>query len=129
MVYNIPESSFRFYVLDFKQGCQIFLDTMYQTEEKYTQMTTKYTKGPKSIANGRKVFQVAINNDNVFHTKALQNLPGFEFLVCKQTIWQPRFQAPNPDWSGLYQLKPAQTGFRMIGSCIKHFFVLTLKQR
>jgi hypothetical protein len=42
------------------QGCQIFLDAMYQ-------------KG----------------GGNIFHFQAHQNLPKFEFLVSKFTIWHP----------------------------------------
>jgi hypothetical protein len=32
---------------------------------------------------------MAINYANIFHFKAPQNIPRLEFLVCKQTIWQP----------------------------------------
>jgi hypothetical protein len=32
---------------------------------------------------------------NVFHSKALKNLPKFGFLVWKNTIWQPCCQAEN----------------------------------
>jgi hypothetical protein len=30
---------------------------------------------------------------NIFHSKALQNLPKWGFLVWKNTIWQPCFRA------------------------------------
>jgi hypothetical protein len=49
--------------------------------EKYTQMTTKYTKRPLNISNGRKIDQMVIKYTNNFHCKTLQNLPklGFGF--------------------------------------------------
>jgi hypothetical protein len=51
-------------------------------------MTTKYTK------KGHKLCQMAVkyskwSYNNIFNSKALQILPKFEFLVWKQTIWQP----------------------------------------
>jgi hypothetical protein len=33
--------------------------------------------------------QVSIKFTNIFHSKTLQNLPKFGFLVREQTIWQP----------------------------------------
>jgi hypothetical protein len=45
------------------QGCQIFLDTIYQNGGKYTKlqklyrMVTKYTKCPKNISNDQKIYQ------------------------------------------------------------------------
>jgi hypothetical protein len=53
------------------------------------QMTTNYTKQPYIILNGRKIFQIVKKYNNIFHSKALQNLPKLGFLVRKQTIWQP----------------------------------------
>jgi hypothetical protein len=35
------------------------------------------------------MFQMVIKYTNIFHSKALQNLPKLGFLVWKQTIWQP----------------------------------------
>jgi hypothetical protein len=32
---------------------------------------------------------MAIKYTNIFHSKTLQNLPKFGFLVLKYTIWQP----------------------------------------
>jgi hypothetical protein len=34
------------------------------------------------------MFQMAIVYANIFHSKALPNLPKLGFLVCKYTIWQ-----------------------------------------
>jgi hypothetical protein len=34
-----------------------------------------------TIPNGRKIFQIAINYANVFHSKALHNVPKLGFLV------------------------------------------------
>jgi hypothetical protein len=36
---------------------------------------------------------MTIKYNHIFHSKALQNLPKFEFLVWNQTIWQP---CPRP---------------------------------
>jgi hypothetical protein len=33
--------------------------------------------------------QVSIKYTNIFQSKTLQNLPKFDFLAWKQTIWQP----------------------------------------
>jgi hypothetical protein len=74
------------------QGCQIFLDTIYQNVGKYTkllqnyQITIKCKKCPWHIPNGHKKYT------NIFHSKALQNLPKFGFLVGKNTIWQSWFR-------------------------------------
>jgi hypothetical protein len=51
-------------------------------------MTTNYTKLPYIMPNGHKRFQVVIKYNNIFYSKALQNLPKLGFLVRKQTIWQ-----------------------------------------
>jgi hypothetical protein len=67
-------------VLGLPQGCQIFLDTMYQSGEKH-QITTKLPNGHKIYQNGLKIFQLAIKYTNIFHTKALQNLSNLGFLV------------------------------------------------
>jgi hypothetical protein len=42
-----------------RQGCQIFLDTLYQNGEKY-QMNTKYPKWSQNISNGHKISQMVI---------------------------------------------------------------------
>jgi hypothetical protein len=42
--------------------------------------------------NGHKIYQTAVKfskNTNIFHSKALPNLPKFGFGVWKHTIWQP----------------------------------------
>jgi hypothetical protein len=38
------------------------------------------------------MLQMAIKYINIFPPKAPQNLPKLEFLVWKETIWQPCFQ-------------------------------------
>jgi hypothetical protein len=44
--------------------------------------------------------QVSIKYTIIFHCKTLQNLPKFEFLVWKQTIWQPRRrQSCSQQWA------------------------------
>jgi hypothetical protein len=48
----------------------------------------------QNISNGHKIAQMALQYNNIFHFKILQNLSklGFlvrEFLVRKYTIWQP----------------------------------------
>jgi hypothetical protein len=40
------------------------------------------------MPNGSNIFQMAIEYTNFFHSKDLQNLPNFGFLVRKYTIWQ-----------------------------------------
>jgi hypothetical protein len=64
-----------------RQGCQIFNLPKWE----------KYTKCQQNMANGRKIYQMGMNYTNIFLCKILQNLPKFEFLVWKQTIWQPCF--------------------------------------
>jgi hypothetical protein len=55
--------------------------TTYQNGEKYTKMTTKYTKWSMNIFNGSKIDQMAKTFTNIFHFKKLQNLPKLAFLV------------------------------------------------
>jgi hypothetical protein len=43
----------------------------------------------KKLPIGRKIYQMAIKYTKIFHSKTVQNLPKIEFLVWKQTIWQP----------------------------------------
>jgi hypothetical protein len=65
-----------------KQGCQIFLDTIYQSGGKIYQITAKSPNGhnmyPIAVIY---IFHMATEYTNVFHSKALQNLPKFGFLV------------------------------------------------
>jgi hypothetical protein len=49
-------------------------------------------KWPLNIPNGHNIFQMAIKYTSIFHSRALQNLPKFGFLVRKHTIWQPCFE-------------------------------------
>jgi hypothetical protein len=48
---------------------------------------------------------MAINYTDIFHSKALQNIPNLDVLVWKYTNWQP--------WVGLASVSPflRQTGF------------------
>jgi hypothetical protein len=49
--------------------------------EKYTyHMTKKLSHGQHvSMPNGRKIYQMAITQTNIFHSKALQNIPILGF--------------------------------------------------
>jgi hypothetical protein len=71
-----------------QKGCQIFLDTIFQNGEKLPN-AHNITNSTSSIPNGLKTFQRTIKYTNIFHSKALQNLPKLGFLVRKYTIWQP----------------------------------------
>jgi hypothetical protein len=42
-------------------------------------MTTNFTKWPKSIPIGRKISQRIVKYANIFHSKALQNVPNWDF--------------------------------------------------
>jgi hypothetical protein len=82
------------------QGCQIFLipcTKMGETIQNY-QMAIKCTIGRKKI-------QRALEYTNLFHSKALQNLPKLKFLVWKYTIWQP---CCRPPWKKADTIKPGQ---------------------
>jgi hypothetical protein len=59
---------------------------------------TQYTKTKENMPNYHsitmwpydlKIFQMTIKYPSILHLKAHQNLPKLEFLVWKQTIWQP----------------------------------------
>jgi hypothetical protein len=65
------------------QGCQIFLDTIYQNGEKCTKLTQQYLMTIKyaHISNGRRIFQMTLRYTNIFNSKALQNLPKLGYLV------------------------------------------------
>jgi hypothetical protein len=47
-------------------------------------MAIKYSKWPR-IPNG----YMYVDYTNVFHSKALQNLPELLLFIRKYTIWQP----------------------------------------
>jgi hypothetical protein len=53
-----------------EQGCQIFLDTIYQNGGKYTKLPLNYQMAIK-IPNICKIFQMGIENTNLFNSKAL----------------------------------------------------------
>jgi hypothetical protein len=66
---------------DLGTGVARFLLVQYTNTEKIYQITTKYTKCPKSISNGYKIDQMSVKYDNIFHCKSLQNSPKLLFLV------------------------------------------------
>jgi hypothetical protein len=70
-----------------EQGCQIFLSAADQKRGKMYPIAIKYTQWPQNITNGRKIDQTAKKYANIFHCKALRNLPKLGFFVLK--IWQP----------------------------------------
>jgi hypothetical protein len=41
------------------------------------------------LSNAIEIYQMAVKYSDLFHSKTLQNLPNFGFLVWKYTIWQP----------------------------------------
>jgi hypothetical protein len=47
------------------------------------QIATNYNKQPKIIPNGHKIFQMGTKYTNIFHSKALQNLPKLGFFGLK----------------------------------------------
>jgi hypothetical protein len=51
--------------------------------EKVNQMTTIYAKRPYIIPNGHILYQTAFKYTNIFHSKALQNIPKFGFFGLK----------------------------------------------
>jgi hypothetical protein len=46
--------------------------------------------------------ETALKYTNIFHRKALQNIPEFGFLVCKNTIWQPFPKSPLERDAGFF---------------------------
>jgi hypothetical protein len=61
------------------QGCQMFLDTIYQNGGKYT---TKLPNGNKMYQIAEiYLFQMTKEYTDLFHSKALQNLPKIGFLA------------------------------------------------
>jgi hypothetical protein len=43
--------------------------------------TTNYTKHPYTIPSGNKVCQITVKCTNIFHSKALQNIPKLGYFV------------------------------------------------
>jgi hypothetical protein len=87
------------------------------------QMTTKYTKWPKNIFNGRKIDQMDLKYAKIFHCTTLQNVPKLGFLVRKnhlatllktitQKIWAQSiiFSKNCSTGKGLHWRKFAQSG-------------------
>jgi hypothetical protein len=54
---------------------------------KIYQIAAKFTKWPWNVTNGRNIFQMAIEYNNLFHSETLQNLHKLGFFKFK--IWQP----------------------------------------
>jgi hypothetical protein len=46
-------------------------------------MTANYTRWPYIILNGHKIFQMVIKYTNIYHSKAIQNLPKFGIFGLK----------------------------------------------
>jgi hypothetical protein len=59
-----------------QKGCQIFPDTIYQNKGKYTELPQHYQ-------------MVIKNTGNVHSLRPSKIDPNWDFLVRKQTIWQP----------------------------------------
>jgi hypothetical protein len=65
-----------------EQGCQICLGPNTPKREKHTKGLQTIPNGLKlDESNGLKIFQINIKYDNIFHSKALQNVPKLGFLV------------------------------------------------
>jgi hypothetical protein len=58
--------------------------------------------------NGCKIDQISIKITNIFHSKALEKLPKFAFLVWKYTIGQTWFHAENIQF---YKIGPGKDIF------------------
>jgi hypothetical protein len=71
---------------------RFFLVQHTKTENIY-QMTTKYTKRPKSTPNGCKIDQMSIKYTNIFHCKTLKNYPNLDF-------WFENIPSGNPGFGG-----------------------------
>jgi hypothetical protein len=54
------------------QGCQIFLDTTYQNEEKFAKLS-------QNIPHSPKIDQSTIKYTNILHCKTLKDLPNLGF--------------------------------------------------
>jgi hypothetical protein len=57
------------------RAARFFLDQTYQNG--------KIIKRPYIISNGHTLYQTALNYTNIFHSKALQNIPKSGFLSLK----------------------------------------------
>jgi hypothetical protein len=71
-----------------KQGCQIFLETIYQNGGKYTKLS--------KLPNGYTMYQMAVvyskcpTNIITFSiSRSSKNYQNWDFWVWKYTIWQP----------------------------------------
>jgi hypothetical protein len=79
-------------LLSFQSRVDRFFVVQYTKTGKTYEMTSKYTKVQKHIPNGRKIDQIVIKYCNIFHCKALHNLPTLGFWVWRYTLWQPCFR-------------------------------------
>jgi hypothetical protein len=67
----------------FRRACRVarFFVTQYTKTGENIPNYYNITKWPLNIPNGRKIFQMTIKYTNIFHSKALQDLPKLGFLV------------------------------------------------
>jgi hypothetical protein len=63
-----------------KQGCQIFLDTMYQNEGNYIKLPQHYQNDRKICPMTRKIFQMSIEYTSISHSNAPSKIyPNWDF--------------------------------------------------
>jgi hypothetical protein len=62
---------------------------------KNIEMTINYTKRPFIIPNGRKIFQIVMKYTNIYHSKALQNLPKFGIWLENKPFGNPACDQGN----------------------------------
>jgi hypothetical protein len=67
-----------------EQGCQIFLDTIYQNGDNITNVHNIYTKWPKIKANGHKIYQMVMKDTKIIHSKAFQNIQNGHGLFIQR---------------------------------------------
>jgi hypothetical protein len=74
-----------------QQGCQIFLDTIYQNGDNITNGQNHEPNGHKTKADGHaQVYQMVMKDIKIIHMfKGLPKCTKTGGLVWKQTIWQP----------------------------------------
>jgi hypothetical protein len=75
-------ASFGFFASNTRVARFFLIQTKPNWENK-TKWPQTITNGQKSYQNGSKIFQIVIKYANIFHSKALQNLPKLVFLVLK----------------------------------------------
>jgi hypothetical protein len=63
---------------------------------KISELTTKYTKWSENISNGHKIHHLAIQYFNIFHSRAHQNYPIWEFWYANNLTAQNFWSAATP---------------------------------